>query len=53
MAACCWPFSSGAAEDLLRNIDCVVKLDGDAVGYLFGKVAEIKRRKVVELERTR
>jgi hypothetical protein len=42
-----------AVGDLLRNIDCVVKLDGDEVGYLLGTVAEIKRQKVEELERTR
>jgi hypothetical protein len=38
----------GAAEDLLRNIHGVAKvaqLDGDEVGYLLGKIAEIKRQK--------
>jgi hypothetical protein len=38
----------GAAEDLLRNIHNVSKvagLDGDEVGYLLGKVAEIKRKR--------
>jgi hypothetical protein len=37
----------GAAEDLLRNIHEVAKvadLDGDEVGYLLGKVAEVKRQ---------
>jgi hypothetical protein len=37
----------GANEDLLRNIHGVApvaELDGDEVGYLLGKVAEIKRR---------
>ena len=36
----------GAAKDLIRNIHGVAKaaqLDGDEVGYLVGKVAEIKR----------
>jgi hypothetical protein len=36
----------GAEEDLIRNIHGVAKvagLDGDEVGYLVGKVAEIKR----------
>lgn len=38
----------GASEDLLKNIHGVAnvaKLDGDEVGYLLGKVAEIKRQK--------
>ena len=38
----------GASEDLLRSIDGVApaaELDGDEVGYLLGKVAEIKRHK--------
>jgi hypothetical protein len=38
----------GAAEDLLRNIHgvaTVAKHDGDEVGHLLGKVAEIKRQK--------
>lgn len=38
----------GAAEDLIRNIHGVVavaELDGDEVGYLVAKVAEIKRQK--------
>jgi hypothetical protein len=37
----------GASEDLLRNIHGVAKaadLDGDEVGYLVAKVAEIKRQ---------
>jgi hypothetical protein len=36
----------GAEKDLIRNIHGVAKvaaLDGDEVGYLVGKVAEIKR----------
>lgn len=39
----------GASEDLLKNIHGVApitELDGDEVGYLLGKVAEIKGRKV-------
>jgi hypothetical protein len=38
----------GAAEDLIRNIHGVAPvadLDGDEVGYLVGKVAEIKRQR--------
>lgn len=38
----------GALEDLLRNIHgvaSVAELDGDEVGYLVGKVAEIKRQR--------
>lgn len=38
----------GASEDLLRNIHGIAKaadLDGDEVGYLVAKVAEIKRQK--------
>ena len=38
----------GAAEDLLRNVHGVAKvaeLDGDELGYLLGKVAEVKRQK--------
>ncbi len=38
----------GASEDLLKNIHgvaAVAKLNGDEVGYLLGKVAEIKQRK--------
>ncbi len=38
----------GAAEDLIRNIHgiaSVAELDGDEVGYLVAKVAEIKRQK--------
>jgi hypothetical protein len=38
----------GASEDLLRNIHGVAKvaeLDGDELGYLLGKVAEVKRQK--------
>ena len=38
----------GAEKDLIRNIHGVAKvalLDGDEVGYLVGKVAEIKRRR--------
>jgi hypothetical protein len=38
----------GAAEDLLKNIHGVAKVaepDGDELGYLLGKVAEVKRQK--------
>jgi hypothetical protein len=38
----------GASEDLLKNIHgaaTVAKLDGDELGYLLGKVAEVKRQK--------
>lgn len=38
----------GASVDLLKNIYGVAKvaeLDGDEIGYLVGKVAEIKRQK--------
>lgn len=38
----------GASDDLLRNIHGVAQvaeLDGDELGYLLGKVAEIKRQK--------
>lgn len=38
----------GASEDLLRNIHGVAKvaeLDGDEIGFLVGKIAEIKRQK--------
>jgi hypothetical protein len=38
----------GAAKDLLRNIHGVAKvaaLDGDELGYLLGKVAEVKRQR--------
>lgn len=38
--------SLGAEEDLIRNIHGVAKvagLDGDELGYLLGKVAEVKR----------
>jgi len=38
----------GASEDLLKNVHGAAKvaeLDGDELGYLLGKVAEIKRRK--------
>lgn len=38
----------GASEDLIKNIHGVApvaRLDGDEVGYLVGKVAEIKRQK--------
>jgi hypothetical protein len=38
----------GAAEDLIRNIRGVApiaELDGDEVGYLVAKVAEIKRQR--------
>lgn len=38
----------GAAEDLLKNVHGVAKvaeLDGDEMGYLLGKVAEVKRQK--------
>jgi hypothetical protein len=37
----------GASEDLLRNIRGVApvaELDGDEVGYLLGKITEIKRQ---------
>jgi hypothetical protein len=38
----------GAEEDLLRNIHGVApvaELDGDEIGFLVGKVAEIKRQR--------
>jgi hypothetical protein len=38
----------GASEELLKNIHGVAKvaeLDGDELGYLLGKVAEVKRQK--------
>jgi hypothetical protein len=38
----------GASEDLIRNIHgvaSVAELDGDEVGYLVAKVAEIKRQR--------
>ncbi len=38
----------GAADDLLRNIHGIAKvaeLDGDELGYLLGRVAEIKRQR--------
>jgi hypothetical protein len=38
----------GASEDLIKNIHGVARvaeLDGDEVGFLVGKVAEIKRQK--------
>jgi hypothetical protein len=38
----------GASSDLLKNIHGVApvaELDGDEIGYLVGKVAEIKRQK--------
>lgn len=38
----------GAAADLIRNVHgmaVVAGLDGDEVGYLVGKVAEIKRQR--------
>ena len=38
----------GASEDLLKNIHGVApvaELDGDEIGYLVAKVAEIKRQK--------
>lgn len=37
----------GASEDLIKNIHGVApvaELDGDEIGYLVGRVAEIKRR---------
>ena len=37
---------SGASEDLLKNVHGVApvaELDGDEIGYLLGKIAEIKR----------
>lgn len=38
----------GAAEDLIKNIHGdapVAELDGDEIGYLVGKIAEIKRQR--------
>jgi hypothetical protein len=38
----------GASEDLLRNIHgmaSVAELDGDEIGYLVARIAEIKRRR--------
>lgn len=35
----------GAAEDLIRNIHGVAGLVVDEVGYLVGKVAEVKRQR--------
>lgn len=38
----------GSSEDLLRNIHGIApiaELDGDEIGYLVGKVAEIKRQR--------
>ena len=38
----------GSSEDLIRNIHGVApvaELDGDEIGFLVGKVAEIKRQK--------
>jgi hypothetical protein len=38
----------GASEDLLKTIHGVApvaELDGDEIGYLVGRVAEIKRQK--------
>lgn len=38
----------GASEDLIRNIHGVApvaELDGDEIGYLVGRVAEIKRQR--------
>ena len=38
----------GAAEDLIKNIHGVApvaELDGDEIGFLVGKVAEIKRQR--------
>jgi hypothetical protein len=38
----------GASDDLLKNIHGVAKvaeLDGDELGYLLGKVAEVKRQR--------
>lgn len=38
----------GASEDLVRNIHGVApvaQLDGDEIGYLVGRVAEIKRQR--------
>lgn len=37
----------GASADLLRNVHggaAVAELDGDEIGYLVGRVAEIKRQ---------
>ena len=39
--------TSGDEEDLIRNIHGVApvaELDGDELGYLLGKVAEVKRQ---------
>ena len=38
----------GASEDLIKNIHSVApvaELDGDEIGFLVGKVAEIKRQR--------
>jgi hypothetical protein len=38
----------GASEDLIKNIHgvaLVAELDGDEIGFLVGKVAEIKRQR--------
>jgi len=38
----------GASQDLLRNVHGVApvaELDGDEIGFLVAKVAEIKRRR--------
>ena len=38
----------GASDDLIKNIHGVApvaELDGDEIGYLIGKVAEIKRQR--------
>jgi hypothetical protein len=38
----------GASEDLIKNIHGVApmaELDGDEIGYLVGRVAEIKRQR--------
>ena len=37
----------GASDDLVRNIHgvaAVAELDGDEIGYLVGKIAEVKRQ---------
>lgn len=38
----------GASEDLVRNVHgvaSVAELDGDEIGYLVARIAEIKRQK--------
>ena len=41
----------GAEADLIRNIhelSAVAELDGNEIGYLLGRVAQVKRIKYVE-----